>query len=896
MSTQVKSEMKTKQKRNDVSKKGHDMNASGNKGITFSGDTFIVPTTHDMVQTLFDPSIRKSHLEIIVLLCLISNVGIFWFSNRINIFIGLYIFWRLCYNFGIGYLLCEQSNRNTLVKWAEKSRAFDSESTTLLSRFIRAEIKSQRGEDYDISSYPIEFNTWLIFRKFVDLILMSDFTTFICLVVACSIDGNFQFLDQTSWLRNSRFVIGSILIVFNYWVKVNAHNTIKDYAWYWGDFFFRQINNEELIFDGVFEMVPHPMYSVGYVGYYGFALISKSYTVLVVAIFGHFLQMIFLHYIENPHIDKIYGPSKNEINVLQLLKLKDLKNFDNIKPLVGLYNFNILRASDVINLGITITYGLVIPLFAVNAKSVTPSTLSWLFNYPISYMFLLTIGTKVLESSTINIALILQSNFKYFTKWYLSNDISVEKSLNNWAIFYNSLINLTYSSLFGLNLYQFLVFGWSSKNLLFNDWTYLRIFIGVLLILTQAWINSSIIDLIGYFGWFYGDFFIPKSQRIMTHLTKAGVYRYLNNPEQIFGVCGVMGLFIISPSIENLTCCILWVANNFFRINFIEKAHMVKVYGEQEVLQDSGVTKTFKKHLIPDVIQRRMSDSRMSDPRAREEFLKNRNRRKSSLTESLDNFIKELKSSNKKLSTQNIIELSQSLRFENSDYKITINGLTESEEATENESYLPKYITVGTPIEISWTSPSKSHSKNDWIGLYKIAQTSYSRNKTLLSSSGRWTWCKENEGSFVFDKEKLFWGEGLYEFRYHSDGKHDVSYISEPFEIKIAKLVVPTTEDETVLFSNQMKSQIFDKILTLESIDDSISKAANEADDIVQVYDLLSYLISKSTDIKISSKLFLNNDDEAKGLTIKKLVKKLIHSKKILEELSYNDDWEKKEI
>jgi phosphatidylethanolamine N-methyltransferase len=121
------------------------------------------------------------------------------------------------------------------------------------------------GDDYDFEKVPVEYNTWLLFRRLVDLILVNDFVSYVLFAIAW-----IHFPEEHGWIVHTlRWTAGWILAFFNIWVKIDAHRVVKDFAWCiktfisvltidWGDFFF--LVDQSLTFDGVFEMAPHPMY------------------------------------------------------------------------------------------------------------------------------------------------------------------------------------------------------------------------------------------------------------------------------------------------------------------------------------------------------------------------------------------------------------------------------------------------------------------------------------------------------------------------------------------------------------------------------------------------------------------------------------------------------------
>ncbi|EPQ49705.1 hypothetical protein GLOTRDRAFT_67209, partial [Gloeophyllum trabeum ATCC 11539] len=169
--------------------------------------------------------------------------------------------------------------------------------------WIRKQLQGKMGQDYSFDALPLEYNTWLLFRQVVDIILLNDFLAYCMFAFSCFRVPNGLSIP----VHIMRWIGGIAMIGFNLWVKTEAHGVVKDYGWYWGDCFFQRGN---LVFDGVFELAPHPMYSVGYAGYYGLSLIVGSYPVLFVSLAAHAAQFGFLVGFENPHIERTYGQRK----------------------------------------------------------------------------------------------------------------------------------------------------------------------------------------------------------------------------------------------------------------------------------------------------------------------------------------------------------------------------------------------------------------------------------------------------------------------------------------------------------------------------------------------------------------------------------------------------------
>ena len=817
---------------------------------------FTVPQTHDMVSQLLSPSQPKNFSDVIVLAVLAIHILAAYFlpsSLRVPLFAILFLFWRGCYNVGIGYLLHIQSHHRRLVVWAKKSKIFVDPKTggnphPMLYKILKREMETKIPEDYKFEDVPVEYNTWLVFRRVVDLILMCDFVSYCLFAMACGGSP----ADENFGLTVLRWITGWILFGFNLWVKLDAHRVVKDYAWYWGDFFY--LIDQKLTFDGVFEMAPHPMYSVGYAGYYGISLMAASYKVLFISIVAHAAQFAFLVWVENPHIEKTYNspPPRKQVSEAETENDESLAvqggHINDAPPLastnqpspvhnlLGLQNIDLHRVTD------TSVILLQIYLFAL--VFLTPSTPFYQALFVVNAVL-----WRMWYSIGVGYVLNRQSSRKRWTRHFLKYGESTEEAWRQWKGMYHLSTTMCYAS--------FVAASWKLYSLP-ADWGYglvlLKHVVGTGLIFLQIWTAISIYDSLGEFGWFFGDFFFDQSPK----LTYSGIYRFLNNPERVIGLAGVWGAALITGSSAIFFLALLSHVLTLMFIQFVERPHMQKLYG-QSLRRDSGLVKSLKRSLPPPLRQLHGSVDKMLAETldSLEDFV---DAARPKIAAGMTSFAKDSTALFKHPARISITRLAPDLAgYDPKDYSLEIEGTPSTANGTSERSsgkggmagrtaferrtnFKTLIFEYGAPIKVRWTAPL-NHSKKDWVGLYMVADNA-SRDATRISSQGRWVATNKEQydsttadrgclisdsrvsgarrmdgeskdylsGEMEFSGDKLWWTTGVFEFRYHHNGKHNVMAISLPFEIKINKF---DEEDVEADANGLIRSAVEDALLHL---------------------------------------------------------------------------------
>jgi len=255
---------------------------------------------------------------------IMSAMILYHFPHRQDLMLLNAVGWRLCCNLLLGFLLNLQSVASTLTQWVEKTKAQKTSAPwrrRLEKWMVGALVQDATESGEDVLSdrtVPAAFSAWVALRSVVNVVESNDVLAFTLTVLlygqAERPGASLTFFGRSFGLLLPLYdLLGLALIGISLYSKLEARRTGGEFAWYWGDFFFLRLGDIELVSTNVFDLFPHPMYTVGYAWTYGCAILARSYTVLALAMAFHLSQLAFLMLVEVPHVEKLYSPrQKNE--------------------------------------------------------------------------------------------------------------------------------------------------------------------------------------------------------------------------------------------------------------------------------------------------------------------------------------------------------------------------------------------------------------------------------------------------------------------------------------------------------------------------------------------------------------------------------------------------------
>ncbi|KAI9328916.1 phospholipid methyltransferase-domain-containing protein [Zopfochytrium polystomum] len=762
---------------------------------------FPVPPTQPLWQALFFPANHQSVFEWSVLTFV--GIGIFLFLALPLpplFFLCAFLFWRFCYNVGLGLILWRQSSDKAVVRLVRRLGFGPNAGRRRgpwTAYFVREIQKKVNISDEEYDALPLDFISWMLFRGVADVVIANDLVAYI-LFALCYFEAPAN--GVLTWMDVLRYTAGVIMIVVNYWAKFEVDQTLLDYAWYWGDFFF--LMDASPTHSGLFEAAPHPMYIVGFLGYYATALITKSYTVLFVSLLAHSMQLGFLFLVENPHMEKTYNrpfSTKGEDKTHDKMIMRSFFQRD----LVIFRNFDLFRSTDLLTVCVWTYTGLA-------ALAVGPVDSDWKLWQAVFWRFT--------YNWILGGMLFLQSRNKFWSRHFIKYGETPKEAFHHWKIIFNLCQSMTYISYF--------ICAWRlySPSTPPESWMYgtflLKHILAFVLVMIHAWTAISIHKTLGDFGWFYGDFFID-SLRDSRSLTYTGVYRFLNHPNAWASTASAWGVTMACESWPLTILTVFGQASNWLFVRYVEGPHMRRQYGDKvRPRNEAGVEKANLSASVGSIASISSSSSQERSPlrrrKPRAASVEGKPFRVNSFTESMKEAMDRAKPQVDKLvqGAKNIVkrrvERLASLPLHL--YTLTFPTVTPpldfeldptaARRAATDGLPEPKFrFLLGDPILIQFTCARETLKRKDWIGIYPVG-SNLSDELTTFRSNGRWMFLtgsrrtlvsvrmsSEDQGLRVvtgrleFRGARIPWSPGVYEARYHCDGGYAVVTRSEPFEV-----------------------------------------------------------------------------------------------------------------
>lgn len=139
---------------------------------------------------------------------------------------------------------------------------------------------------------------FLRFRRAASLVMNNDAVSFVvlCLVTRGTL--------QPPWSWTLSLAMGALLVFLGVSIKLWAAARLGATAYYWYNFF---VPGELVAPDppGPYRFLKNPMYTLGYLHAYGFALASESWLGLIAAVFDQVAILAFHQWVEKPHFDAL---------------------------------------------------------------------------------------------------------------------------------------------------------------------------------------------------------------------------------------------------------------------------------------------------------------------------------------------------------------------------------------------------------------------------------------------------------------------------------------------------------------------------------------------------------------------------------------------------------------